>query len=80
MWEQESREEVWGMSKGSTRRPCFVSGEEMDRNWSRAFGKPSEKGRPLIAEEIKLLCQGNMVEGKAVSFNFPSKYDRQFRN
>lgn len=30
------------MSKGSKRRPCFVSDEELTRRWADAFGKPDE--------------------------------------
>jgi UDP-glucose 4-epimerase len=36
-----SQEEIVG--KGSKRRPCFVSDEQLAENWDAAFGKPEEQ-------------------------------------
>lgn len=38
------------MGKGSKRRPCLVSEEEMDKNWKLAFSK---KKRRDFWDEIK---------------------------
>lgn len=46
------------MSKGSKRRPTFVSMKTLDENWDLAFNKKEEKKECCKNGEVECKCRG----------------------